>query len=166
MDRNDFEEAVRWAKLVQQLSPSYGAGADSTFELEDALRGLARKKGFEDDLMFEFVEESKEHAWAYDVLNSLVARKFRTRQLDLPGIVWDWAADRLAGNLTQPPTGKITHPSHNIVIADTVHIVRARFGVNPTRNRPGFGECCAEGGSACDIVGAAQVGELRGIQGD
>ena len=164
MDRETFEEAVNWATLVQQLSPSYGE--DPEFSFERRVEQLARSEGFADDLMFELVEASQQHLWAWEVLNSVVSREFRMGPRDLPEFVWQWAAQKLEGSLSPPSTGGLNDPVKCIVIADTVHIVRARYGVKPTRNRPGVGSCCAEGGSACDIVGSAQAGtgELRGYK--
>ena len=163
MDKGAFDEAVKWARLeIQQLSPSYGR--DPEFSFETTLREFARSEGFEDDLMLRLVQESKQHSWAWDVLNSLVPRILRTGPRDMPEIVWQWAADKMEGIVSQPRKGRLRRPVDCIAIVDTVHIVKARFGVSPTRNRPEFADCCAEGGSACDIVGSAQAGNLRGYK--
>ncbi len=159
MDKATYEEAVFFARRVRQLSRSYGG--DSSIKFKEALERLAEKKGFSDEIMEMLVETSETEAWAWDVLDSLVVRQMRTERPVLPGIVWIWAADSRDRTLRRPRKGRIRRPSDNIVIADTVHVVKARFGVNATRNGAGPSDCCAEGGSACDIVGSAQVGNKR-----
>ena len=158
MDKETYEEAVCFARRVRQLSPSYGV--DSSFKLEEALKRFAEKTGFSGDIMEELVEMSETRAWAWDILCDMVVRRLKTGRPDLPEIVCRWAADTIRKTCSRPRKGR-TRPSDSIVIADTVHIVKARFGVKPTRNRPGLSNCCAEGGSACDIVGSAQVGNVR-----
>ena len=163
MDKEKFDDAVHWARLVQQLSPSYGR--DPEFSFETTLREFARSEGFEDDLMLRLVQESKQHSWAWDVLNSLVLRIFRTGPRDMPEIVWQWAADKMEGIVSQPRRGRLRRPVDCIAIVDTVHIVKARFGVSSTRNRPEFADCCAEGGIRLRHRRKRAGGEPEGVQG-
>ena len=159
MDKETYEEAVHFARCVRQLSPSYGG--DSSIKFEEALERLAKKKGFFDEITEELVETSETQAWAWDVLKNMVVRQMRRPQPDLPEIACSWTADMIDGIRRRPRKGRIRRPADYIVIADTVHVVKARFGVNRTRNGAGPSDCCAEGGSACDIVGSAQVGNKR-----
>lgn len=161
MDKETYEEAVCFARRVRLLSPSYSYGSRSASrKLEQALERYAEKKGFSGDIIETLIEKSETKAWAWDILCDMVMREFYTGQPDLPENLCLWAADMTKGICARPRKGRI-RPSDGVVIADTVHIVRARFGVSPTRSGAGLSECCAEGGSACDIVGSAQIGKVR-----
>ena len=45
------------------------------------------------------------------------------------------------------------------VICGAIQYVGTLYNLPPTRNGKGPGECCAEGGSACDVVGRAIFGK-------
>lgn len=156
MDKETFDKAVRWARLVQQLSPSYGTL--SRFAHGRALTQLARKDGTVDQLMRRLVETSKTEAWAWEILNVMLIRRTRTRSSsDLPVEVQLWGVDRLLGRSPKPRKGRIQRPWENLAIVDAVHAVKAHFNLFATRGRSEFPESCAEGGSACDVVGQAQT---------
>ena len=160
MDKETYEEAVWFAQRVRHLSPCYSYGRSASRKLGQALERFAKKKGLSGDIIEEFIEKSETQAWAWDILCDMVVRELYTGQPDLPVNLCLWAADMTKGICSRPRKGRV-RPSNGIVIADTVHIVRARFGVTPTRSGAVSSDCCAEGGSACDIVGSAQIGKVR-----
>ena len=156
MDKETFDKAVRWAKLVQQLSPSYGTL--SRFAHGRALTRLAQKDGTVDELMRRLVETSRTEAWAWDILNVMLIHRIRTNSCsDLPFEVRYWAGHRLADVNRRPRKGRIRRPWENLAIVDAVYAVKAHFNLFATRGRSEFPESCAEGGSACDVVGQAQT---------
>ena len=61
----------------------------------------------------------------------------------------------------RPTTGGSPDANRDWVICGAIYHVGVRFGLDPTRNGAGPEACCAEAGSACDVVGYAFLGKAN-----
>ena len=91
---------------------------------------------------------------------SLIAQELLRAGEALPAELAEWVADVLEGKHPRPSKGALPTRGRDRQIYLAVAHVAERFDLKPTRRRKPIegGElpiCCAEGGSACDVVGAA-----------
>lgn len=91
---------------------------------------------------------------------SLIAQELLRAGETLPAELAGWVADVLEGKRPRPTMGPQTTSGRDRQIYLAVAHVAERFGLNPTRRRKqmlgaALPICCAKGGSACDVVGAA-----------
>ena len=92
---------------------------------------------------------------------SLIVQELLREGDPLPAELAEWVADVLEGKRSRPTTGGQTKSGRDRMIYLVVYHVADRFKLKPTRRwAQGWGQnvlpdCCAEGGSACDVVGAA-----------
>ena len=79
----------------------------------------------------------------------------------MPHELADWAADALDSMVTtpakrpRPPKSTEDAARRRVEIFLGVYHLVKLYGLNPTRGLNGLPECCGEGGTACDVVGAA-----------
>lgn len=109
------------------------------------------------DALEDLIARSKVSRTAWDAANLVAQDKLRSGE-PLPAGLAAWAADVLA-DLRSKPTRKGDPVSglanRDRIIGGAVEHVAERFDLRPTRNRSKGEHCTAEGGSACDVVGAA-----------
>ena len=79
-------------------------------------------------------------------------------------MAWDWVRSRTRRKLPQRPTtrgpDKDARSAHDRLMTLAIYHVAERFGLHPTRTGSRPQNCCAEGGSACDVVGRAFFGRM------
>lgn len=95
-------------------------------------------------------------AMAWDAVWQIAVRYIGDGE-SMPKPLRRWVVWRLAG-LNRAPAGTRgpRKRGRDLMIREAILDVRERFGLNATRNdEPAGEECCAVGGSACDVVGAA-----------
>ena len=146
MDSTEFNRLVAYEKKRQKpLAEVYGA-LDSEGQQGAYLRAA--------------ITESETSRDMWDALNGLAQDYLRKRR-PLPDDLADWAADALDSTVNQP--AKRPRPARGTEDAarkrleiwlSVRHLVML-YDLNPTRGLNGLPECCAEGGTACDVVGAA-----------
>ena len=114
------------------------------------------------------MDESAESKQAWDSVK-LIAESLLRDGERLPAELSRWLADVLADHgkpkkkrrRPRPATGGSLDANRDWVICGAVHHVGLRFNLPPTRNGDGPEACCAEGGSACDVLGRAFLGNRR-----
>ena len=103
---------------------------------------------------------TNKHSW--DGL-SLIAQELLQQGEPLPQELGQWVADVLADHAAKPRDKRRPRPRQggspdalrDHIIRWAVRALCMRYHLKPTRNGAAPDDCCAEGGSACDIVGAA-----------
>ena len=150
MDKENFAEAVRVAEFVMAGSQYNGktSGAAHAMAL---IRNSYDGDGLEENLIY----LSRSEAWAWDVVNAMAEAALRHPYQPVHPELATWAADRLAGHEPRPRVKGKRLVNRDLAIADSIVILCKIYDLKPTRSLRGYPECCAEGGSACDIVGAA-----------
>ena len=151
MDRREFEKAVRSAcRLRRRMEP--------VFNLPAAAQWIeSYKSGFWDGALTRWIQESTGNRFngLWDALNLIAQETLRSHK-PLPDELADWVADRLAGGRSNPqpkPTGRpVENRARDFVIIVAIRRIR-RGGFSATRSINGIEEACAEGGSACDVLG-------------
>ena len=108
------------------------------------------RAGFLDGL----IARSADSRSAWDSV-SLIAQGALRRGESLPIGLAAWVADVLAERRPRPTKGKNTNANRDHIVTGAVAHVIERFGLTATRNGSRGESCTAEGGSACDVVGAA-----------
>ena len=111
------------------------------------------------------IVDSAESKMAWDSVK-LIAEELLRAKDHLPDELAAWIADVLFDHRKpkkeqrrpRPATGGSKDANRDWVICGAIHHIGIRFNLLPTRNGGGPPKCCAEGGSACDVVGLAFLG--------
>ena len=152
MDEIRFQEAIRPANYFLENSPyaNKPPGAAHAKALSDHFR--------EDlGLRLALVMASEHERWAWDAVSAIAQSTLRHRKFDpLPRELARWITEILEGKRSPPKKGSKRQAKRNLMTVDAIHLSALRYELKPTRNRADLPKCCAEGGSACDVVGAAQ----------
>ena len=111
------------------------------------------------DFLSGLIEGSGETKLEWDSV-SLIAQELLREGEPLPAELAEYVADVLEGKRPRPNKGPMATSRRDATIFLAVDHVAQRFHLNPTRRRKpvereALPHCCAEGGSACDVVGAA-----------
>ena len=117
------------------------------------------------DFLHDLIAESGNNKTAWDSVK-LIAEDLLRDAEQLPDALADWLADVLSDQgkpkkdqrRPRPAKGGSPDANRDWVICGAVNHVGMRFNLPPTRNGAGPEKCCAEGGSACDVVGRAIFG--------
>ena len=163
MEKEVFHEVVKFARICLERSPmgkrtpgeAQLAAYDHLDDEDSSIKGaLIRQSGIE--------------RWAWDATVAMAVEWLREeahipRKETLPSrdrsFLANWTADVLAGKRKRPPRGATRLANRDLSIAETVYVLTLMLDLNPMRNskrkRHLTPESCAEGGSACDVVGAA-----------
>ena len=160
MDRATFREAVRLASFVLEGSRYFRMTPGEAHAT--ALSFGARSP---DTFVSDLIPHSKHERWAFDSLSVMAQAILRNGYMPMPEELADWAADVLEGRRKRPPKGEKRLAKRNLAIADTVLFIKGVFDLMPTRSGAGPSKCCAAGGSACDVVGAAYGMPYKTIEG-
>ena len=158
MDEDKFKDYVKWTRHYFATDPrsqvgfggnlaAYIAVATSPFPAHDIRQLLT-------------ASATNKHAW--DAL-SLIAQKLLRNGEPLPDALATWVADVLGDQHLRPKdkqrprprTGGSPDALRNHIIWWAVRALWMKYDLLPTRSVNGLDDCCAEGGSGCDIVGAA-----------
>ena len=162
MDKATFDEYVKFAQR------SFFSEAQRDFE-ENPAETIARMyttvlpARSRVEYLHQLIAESEESKRTWDSL-ALIAQGLVRDGKPLPVELAAWVADVLEDQLRKdkrrrrPAKGGDPEANRDRIIALAVHHLANRFELPPTR--PGGPEkCCAEGGSACDVVGRAVFGK-------
>ena len=120
------------------------------------------------EFLSRLMDESAESKQAWDSVK-LIAESLLRYGERLPAELSRWLADVLADQgkpkteqrRPRPTTGGSPDANRDWVICGAIYHVGVRFGLDPTRNGDGPEACCAEAGSACDVVGYAFLGKAN-----
>ena len=118
------------------------------------------------DFLRSLIIESSDSRLAWDSVKAIGESLLRDG-VHLPGELADWLADVLVDmnkpkkDKRRPRPGKGGSPEANKVwvICGAIHHVGVRFNLPATRNGNDPPQCCAEGGTACDVVGRVCFGK-------
>ncbi len=107
------------------------------------------------------ITESETSRQVWDAI-ARMARDYLRKRRPLPDELADWAADALDSMVNKPakrprpPKGAADDAVRRKVeiCLGVYHLVQL-YGLKPTRGLNGLPQCCAEGGTACDVIGAA-----------
>lgn len=150
MDKEKFAEAVRAAEFVMACSAYNGKTSGAAHAM--ALITHSRDgDGLEENLIC----LSRSERWAWDAVSAMTQAALRHPYQPISPVLATWAADMLAGNEPRPRVKGKRLVNRDLAIADTIVVLCKLYGLKPTRSLCGHPECCAEGGSACDVVGVA-----------
>ena len=168
MDEKAFQEAVCAAKAIYE-----GSGFLRLTWGEALATALVPEYPSRSAFISVLIPISERDRWAWETLSSL-AQKYIDFFWEEDHEFWPWPEDQerellpkdlalwvsavLAGVNPKPPNGGKREARRDLAIAETVVFVMDVYGLKATRNAKGLPECCAEGGSACDVVGAAVGG--------
>ena len=119
-----------------------------------------------DDYLRSLIAESAGDKLAWDSVK-LIAETLLRDAKQLPDDLAEWVADVLTDiakprkdrRRPRPTKGGSSEANRDWVIRGAIQYVGTLYNLPPTRNGEGPGECCAEGGSACDVVGRAVFGK-------
>ena len=156
MDRQRFEELV---EAVRQGPVSYRPDLRDDPAKGKACFYASAPKQTRAEHLDELIADAERNKYAWDALKWCAEAHLRTRE-PMPDILADWLADVLADTLAgrkerRPAKGSSTELKARSIYLAVYHVAQ-RFGLKPTRNsEPAGGMACAEGGSACDVVGKA-----------
>ena len=169
MDRAEFDRAKEWARFLLRHSPM---GNKSSGE---AL--LAVTDNGDPSIKAALIAISFTERWAWDATLAMAQEWLRAeawipRQETLPDSVRsplaNWTADVLAKKMKPPPKGGNRLANRDALIAEVVYLLTVLFELKPTRNskkkRLPLPESCAEGGSACDVVGDALCMSYKAVE--
>lgn len=151
MDEDAFQADVKLAKALMETIP---------FWAMEPARAHAEVVAASVKTMNEFFEKlvplSEREAWAWDALLAASSRilDFERIPIPLPREVAAWIDDVLTQKRQRPRGGARVHISRDISIVLAVKFFVDYRELKPTRGGK-IRECCATGGSACDVVGAA-----------
>lgn len=150
MDEQQFAKAVRRARLYLEWSPYNGKtpGAAQAMALVDELND-------DDSLEMALIDYSRRERWAWDTVSAMVQATLRNPFQPMSLELAIWVADVLAGKSPRPRGKGKRLANRDLGIAETIVLLCRLYSLKPTRRIRGIPECCAEGGSACDLVGAA-----------
>ena len=115
-----------------------------------------------DEFLHRLIVESADSKLAWESVKLIAENLLRGKE-PLPAELRTWIADVLSDLHRQkkdkrrprPSKGGSREANRDWVICGAIHHIGLRFGLPPTRNGAGPEECCAEGGSASDVVGRA-----------
>ena len=146
MDSAEFDRLVTYEKKRQK-------SLEQVYNMLDPERGQGQ-------YLRDRIDESETSRDTWDGLNRMVQHYLRERRT-LPHELADWAADALDSMMTEPAKRPLPRKNTEDIARRRVeiylsvyHLVKL-YGLDPTRGLKGLNQCCAEGGSACDVVGAA-----------
>ena len=146
MDSAEFDRLVTYEKQRPK-------SLEQVYNMLDPERGQGQ-------YLRDRIDESETSRDTWDGLNRMVQHYLRERRT-LPHELAAWTADALDGMVTtpakrpRPPKSTEDTARRRVEISLGVyHLVRC-YDLHPTRGLNGLPECCAEGGTACDVVGAA-----------
>ena len=115
-----------------------------------------------DEYLQGLIVESADNKLAWDSVK-LIAENLLRGEKPLLVELRQWVADILSDQYKQtkdkcrprPAEGGSSKANRDWVICGAIHHIGLRFDLPPTRNNAGPDKCCAAGGPACDVVGAA-----------
>ena len=146
MTEKTFAEAVEW---VTERLP----GIAEPPIAEEVAEGLAVGWLHSPDFCrVTDIQTSERDKYMWDALQ-LVAVKYLRDRVALPDVLAEWVADVLEGRRPRPRGGSLLE-ARDRMIRLAINAVAWKFKIHPTREHASA-RCCAEGGSACDVVGAA-----------
>ena len=164
MDSTEFDRLVRFTKqaFLSRHQPEWDEPPTDT--RVRVYRKVLPERG-RDEFLRSLIAKSTDNKVAWDSVKAIGESLLRDAD-HLPDELAEWIADVLTDQRKpkkqqrrpRPTKGGSPEANHDWVICGAIHHIGVRFGLEPTRNGAGPPECCAEGGSACDVVGRAVFG--------
>ena len=165
MDEAEFQRRVAYTYSAFLSQHQHQFGETPAETRARIFRKVLPKRG-RDDFLRDLIAESVNIKLAWDSVK-LIAEDLLRDGEQLPDALAEWVADVLADiakprkdrRRPRPTKGGSPETNHYWVICGAIQYIGTLYNLPPTRNGGGPGECCAEGGSACDIVGRAVFGK-------
>ncbi len=162
MDEKTFERAVAVTRQQFLSRPELREIRAETYARH--YRKVLPKNG-RDDFLRNLIVESAESKMAWDAVKLITEDLLRTKE-PLPAELREWLADVLYDQQrpgkdkrqARPTKGGPPEANRDWIICGAIQYVGTLYDLPPTRNGGGPELCCAEGGSACDVVGRAVFG--------
>lgn len=172
MDEVTFKTAVKYAKICMAISPLRDKSSAETL--------VAVVEDLPSDIQYgaliHLIGFSRDHIAYWDAVSALAIRSLRdpfaaevlpndghldnSRYYRFPAELAVWLAEVLEGKRRRPTKGKDKFYNRDILMGEAIVEVMRRFDIRPTRSKAkknaSPAHCCAEGGSACDVVGVAR----------
>ena len=162
MDEATFGEYVKFTKrsFFSEHQPDFSeTPAETCLRMYRAVLPARSRVEY----LRQLIAESAESKRAWDSV-ALIAQGLVRDRKPLPEDLGAWVADVLADQLRKdkrrrrPAKGGAPEANRDRIITLAVYHIANRFELPPTRPG-GPRKCCAEGGSACDVVGRAVFGK-------
>ena len=165
MDEAEFQRRVAYTYSAFLSQHQHQFGATPAETRARIFRKVLPKRG-RDDFLRDLIAESVNTKLAWDSVK-LIAEDLLRDGEQLPYALAKWVADVLSDHgkakkdrrRPRPTKGGSPETNHYWVICGAIQYIGTLYNLPPTRNGGGPGECSAEGGSACDIVGRAVFGK-------
>ena len=146
MDSAEFDRLV----IYEKQRPK---SLEQVYNMLDPVRGRGQ-------YLRDRIDESETSRDTWDGLNRMVQDYLRERR-NLPEELADWAAGALDSMLAtpakrpRPPKSTEDAARRRVEIYLSVYHLVKLHSLFPTRGLNGLPKCCARGGTACDVIGAA-----------
>ncbi len=172
MDEVTFKTAVKYAKVCMAISPLRDKSSAETLVavVEDLPSDIQR------GALIYLIGRSRDHIAEWDAMSALAIRSLRdpfaaevlptdshldnSRYYRFPVELAEWLADVLEGKRNRPSKGSDRFYNRDMLMGEAIVELVRRFDIRPTRSKAKKNaspeHCCAEGGSACDVVGVAR----------
>lgn len=172
MDEVTFKRAVNYAKVCMAISPLRDKSSPETLVavVEDLPPDIQHSA------LIHLIGRSRDHVADWDAVRALAIRSLRdpfaagvlpddshldnSRYYRFPVELADWLADVLEGERSRPRMGSDRLYNRDMLMGEAILELVRSFGIRPTRSKAKKSaspvHCCAEGGSACDVVGVAR----------
>ena len=151
MDEAEFDRLVARERARHKSFARVFDGLDPERQREPWLRDRIR------------CSETSRSTW--DALAAM-ARLFLRERRRLPDALADWAADALEGRRPRPPRSAEDAARRKVEVwLGVLHLV-CLHDLKPTRALNGLPECCAEGGTALDVIGKASGRNYKAVERD
>ena len=165
MDEAEFQRRVAYTHQAF-LSQQHQQFGETPAETRVRIYHKVLPKRGRDDFLRSLIIESADSRLAWDSVKAIGESLLRDAE-HLPAELANWVADVLADQdkprkdrrRPRPTKGGSPEVNRVWVICGAIQYVGTLYNLPPTRNGKGPGECCAEGGSACDVVGRAIFGK-------
>ena len=162
MDEATFKRAVAYAK---QAYLSRRELTETPVQTRVRVYRKVLPKRGRDEYLCGLIAESVRDKLAWDTVRQIAQELLRDGE-DLHPELAAWIADVLADQQrprgdkrrARPAKGGSDYANRDWMICGAIHGVGQPYDLPPTRNTSGPKQCCAEGGSACDVVGRAVFG--------
>ncbi len=162
MDEATFKRAVAITRQAFLSRPEFEETPAET--RVRVYRKILTKRG-RDDYLRGLIADSAHSKLAWDAVK-LIAEDLLRDGEHLPPELAEWLADVLSDlgrpgkdkRRARPTKGGPPEANRDWIICGAIQYVGTLYDLPPTRNGDGPEKCCAEGGSACDVVGRAVFG--------
>lgn len=165
MDKETFDRAVAWTRQ-QFLSRHQPECNETPAETRAKVYLRVLPEGAREDFLRDLIAQSAESGNAWDAVKLIGENLLRDGECSPPGLA-EWLADVLADHGKRKAEQRRPRPARDgsreanrdWVICGAINYIGQLYDLPPTRTAAKGEVCCAEGGSACDVVGRAVFGK-------